>query len=760
MFVNQKLPEEEEVTRLAQMFTEEVDFFTAWRKAIPFILQAVGATSAAILRPTEQGQRLYVEVSYNLSQYAQSVLFNHPIPIEGTLAGKAYRKQQFVIEQMTGETYQKVAQENQILKPLAKEGVAIAPLINDGIVVGVLKLYFEGPPLTNKESLQRLKPLLKALAAEMQHYDSEVAAQDVKLMRHVSQGEWPTPGQSPELSRVLQNIVEVSRKITGAGSTCIFLANWHQRKAIGWAVSGLEGKLVSRMILPLDYSIAGKIILSSQAIALNEHPEQHPDFYSIGMDDQQPQNMCGVPLRGKRRVIGALMASDLPGGITPDILATLYALGEQAVIAIENTQLYKLSQYRLHNLETIQHLQERLLEASSLEEVVQGIIDGILELTEAQNAQVHLYNAYNDTITLAKVQWRSGSSEKPLPIESIVRQVMEELEPVVINNDSQSMLYEDQAGRPWQVQAMAVYPLISKDTTIGAISATYPYAAHRFGEEEQHLLKLLANMAAGAIQTCQAYKKSQEVDKLKDEVIDGISQELRSPLTLFNGYLDLLLEGLFGTLTAEQKHTLELVRSGSDHLLDLLADIMLYSQLEVSSNLILAPIHLPQMAQKVAQEAKLEADGAGCQLLVERPANLPLVNGHERWLRQAFTNLIRNAIKLSPEGSTINIRFQVAPREIVVSVADNGSVIPKEALEHIWERFYRVCKEDNCFDSRGLELAIVKKIVKAHGGRVWAQSEEGKGNTFYFALPRLNAVTAATAKEPIKIEALDEVHSA
>jgi len=724
---------EDEIAQLASDIVKESEFFAAWRKVIPYILRVTGAGSAAILRPVEAGHRMYVDVSYNLSQHAMEVLFNHPISIQGTLAGTSYLSRQIIIEKMSGDRYQKVAEENRIGQPVAAEGVAIVPLVGDGLIMGVLKLYYEEPPLVEKETLERLRPLFKALALALQRNDSEIAESNVRLLRQISQDRWPTPGQSPELSRVLHNIAEVTRQVLKAKSSSIFLANWRKRQAIGWAVSGMDESVVGKLMLPLDYSIAGQIIISGEPMVLTEKPEENDFFFPVG--DRQFDNMCGVPLRGKRRILGALMVDDLPGPCGLETVKTLEALAQQAVMAIENTQLFTLAQYRLHNLETIQGLQKELLGTFSLPKVFEVIAGGLFKLTDAQNVQVHLYHSYDNKIELAYQTWRSGTHGDDLPIESVVWQVVETGEPVIVNSDAESLLYEDRVGRSWQTIAMAVFPLFADGYVIGTVSVTYPYASHHFDEEEQYLLRFMSNFASGSIYRTRMYQQLQEVNQLKDEAIANISHELRSPLSLMSGYLDLMAEGVLGPLTPDQESALKAMRQNADQMTALLSDIMLYSQLKAGPTLKMVPLSLVDLAQQYANNFCEKAEAKKVSIVVEQPESDVKVPGDVRWLRQAFAFLFDNALRYNQEGGTITVQFEKTEREMIVTVQDEGANVPQEAIAHIWDRFYRVRRGDENVSSTGLGLAIVKQIIELHRGRVWAQNDVGWGTRFSFALP-------------------------
>ena len=127
------------------------------------------------------------------------------------------------------------------------------------------------------------------------------------------------------------------------------------------------------------------------------------------------------------------------------------------------------------------------------------------------------------------------------------------------------------------------------------------------------------------------------------------------------------------------------------------------------------------------------------------PAAVPLVRGDRERLGQALLNLLHNAVKFSPAESTVTIRVTPGESEVVVAVEDHGQGIPRSALPRIFERFYKVDRaRTRGAGGTGLGLSISRHIVEAHGGRIWAESEEGRGSTFSFAIPVTGPDLAAT----------------
>ena len=224
-----------------------------------------------------------------------------------------------------------------------------------------------------------------------------------------------------------------------------------------------------------------------------------------------------------------------------------------------------------------------------------------------------------------------------------------------------------------------------------------------------------------------------EVERLKDEMISAVSHEMRTPLTAMLGYGDLLLEN---AVTPEQQQTyLRILYKETERLNELIDNFLdlqrLRSRREPFTCRALA---ITPLLEETA--ALFAAQSQRHHMTVDCPADLPQVRGNDKHLRQVFNNLVSNAVKYSPEGGEVYLGARLENDSIRIMVRDEGIGIPPEAAEMIFERFYRIDNSDRrAVGGTGLGLALVREIITAHGGRVWVESEEGKGSTFFVSLP-------------------------
>jgi len=223
------------------------------------------------------------------------------------------------------------------------------------------------------------------------------------------------------------------------------------------------------------------------------------------------------------------------------------------------------------------------------------------------------------------------------------------------------------------------------------------------------------------------------LNTLKAEFISTVSHELRSPLTPIVGFSELLSAT---TIDADRVRDMgaEILRH-AQRMQRLVDDLLDVSHMEAGRfRLDMVDVDLGQLLERTVTEIARQSDHH--EVAYHSVGALPVIRGDPLRLRQVIDNLLTNAIKYSPEGGQIDVTAFQRGTEVVVAVRDQGIGLPPDKLGRLFEKFYRV---DNALAHRvrgsGLGLAIVKHIIDAHGGRVWVESELGRGSTFTFSLP-------------------------
>jgi len=227
-----------------------------------------------------------------------------------------------------------------------------------------------------------------------------------------------------------------------------------------------------------------------------------------------------------------------------------------------------------------------------------------------------------------------------------------------------------------------------------------------------------------------------EIDEAKTEFVSMVSHELKTPLTSMKEAASLLLEGLAGSLTDRQRRLVEIMDHGIRRLLHTVMELLDLSRIE-SGTIMLdrQPGDMNDAVAAFVEEIRPIADASGVSLRVDyAPSRCEVLMDRNKIL-QVLTNLTHNAIKSSPEGSSVEIRVKNTGGLVVTEIEDHGRGIPEEDLPRIFEKFFQ-SRSTRGHGGMGLGLAISKGIVDAHGGTIYAKSTVGKGSVFAFGLPR------------------------
>ena len=234
-------------------------------------------------------------------------------------------------------------------------------------------------------------------------------------------------------------------------------------------------------------------------------------------------------------------------------------------------------------------------------------------------------------------------------------------------------------------------------------------------------------------------EKLQKLDEMKSEFLANISHELRTPLTSIREGSQLLLDGIPGELTKDQRETLFIISDSSQRLNHLIGNLLDLSRMEadmVSYNL--HPTDLNRLAIRSIEKVKFLADRKNIHMDVDLISDkIKMQEVDSQRMEQVFENLLSNAIKFSPKGAAISIRSQpdAAKTGIHFIVEDTGPGIPEEDLSHIFERFYQgKTQEGRAYVGSGIGLALAKRVVDDHGGTIWAESRFGKGTALHFTV--------------------------
>jgi signal transduction histidine kinase len=336
---------------------------------------------------------------------------------------------------------------------------------------------------------------------------------------------------------------------------------------------------------------------------------------------------------------------------------------------------------------------------------------------------------------------------RPLPLgEGAMGRAAVVHEPVEIADIAAAGAYESRLREALTregFRAVLTVPLLREDRTLGGLTVVRKTPG-LFGPETVDLLRAFATQSTLAIQNAGLFQelaqKSRELESAsrhKSEFLASMSHELRTPLNAIIGFSEVLGERMFGELNDKQAEYIQDILGSGRHLLALINDILDLSKVEAGHlELERAPFDLPATLDGALTLVRERASRRGLTLVLDVDPGLGSVVADERRVRQVILNLLANAVKFTPDGGRVTLRAVPVPGAVETSVQDTGIGIAPEDQEAIFEEFRQVGTDyARKREGTGLGLALARRFVEAHGGRIWVRSAPGQGSTFTFSLP-------------------------
>ncbi len=227
-----------------------------------------------------------------------------------------------------------------------------------------------------------------------------------------------------------------------------------------------------------------------------------------------------------------------------------------------------------------------------------------------------------------------------------------------------------------------------------------------------------------------------EQDRLKSEYVMRVAHDLAGPAGMVTSCLKLVTKGLAGPVSERVLDIVQRAERKGEYLGHLIKDLLSLSRIKAAKDMPKAGVELVEIIDQVFEDLQSRAAEKDVTLARKLPDTLPEVYGNAVAIQELLSNLATNAVKYTHLGGRVEITALNSSHEVLVEVRDDGVGIPADALPHIFEEFYRADNvKAEAVEGTGLGLAIVSHILKAHGGRIWVESDEGKGTTFAFTLP-------------------------
>jgi signal transduction histidine kinase len=438
----------------------------------------------------------------------------------------------------------------------------------------------------------------------------------------------------------------------------------------------------------------------------------------------------------------------------------LKTFADQAVIAIENVRLFQELQARtgelarsVEELKALGEVGQAVSSTLDLETVLTTVVSRAVQLSGTDGGVIYEYDEATQEFhprAAHRMEEELVQAIRAAPIrfgEGVTGQAAATRAPAQVAD----ILDERQLGATRVRSALArlgyrsalAVPLLLEQRIIGTLTV-WRREVGSFPEEVVNLLQTFATQSVLAIQNARLFReiedKSRQLEaasRHKSEFLANMSHELRTPLNAIIGFSEVLLERMFGEVNEKQVEYLEDILSSGKHLLSLINEILDLSKVEAGRmELEVSTFDLPETLENALTLVRERATRRGIALDLKVDEHLGPFLGDERKIRQVLLNLLSNAVKFTPEGGRVGVAAALADGAVRIAVSDSGIGIAPDDQAAIFEEFRQVGTDAaQKSEGTGLGLTLAKKFVDLHGGKIWVESELGKGSTFTFTLP-------------------------
>jgi len=515
-------------------------------------------------------------------------------------------------------------------------------------------------------------------------------------------------GASLDIGRMLhRTLAEVTAAIGGEMGV-VFLADSEvghiaPKAMVNWSGDGDEG--IPLALLPSAWQLGQ----ADSLLVLNDLQAERVEAWVETLTGPSMRSLMAAPLVANGAFMGLLaVACSHPDAFNPTHVRLFSTVLSQIATAIGNAEVYRLITQQAQELgQMLRHQQE---ESTKSQSILTSIADGVV--VNGADGQTILVNPAAERI---------------------------------LGTPGEQLL-----GRDFTV-LFSVFGEQGKDEAVAAMEALLSASASDVHKPYKMILEIdnrviHAHLSPvrtqrddflGVVTILRDVTKEVEADRAKSEFVSNVSHELRTPMTAIKGYTDLLYAGAVGPINDDQQRFLGIIRNNADRLTALINDLLDISRVETGRvRFEPRPVQIGDVIADVVNALAVPAEAKQQTLTYEVVGGLPEIMGDRDRLNQVITNLVANAIHYTPEGGEIEVRSYPVEGAVRVDVRDTGIGIAPDDLGHIFERFYRA--DDPLVQEAagtGLGLSIVKMFVEMHGGRVWVESEVGKGSTFTIILP-------------------------
>ena len=653
------------------------------------------------------------------------------------------------------------------LKELVDQGSGLRsyagiPLSSRGRTIGALNVMNFRPRQLRDEGVRDLSRWgrMVATVVENDRLRAELADSRQRLRERVKEIRllYDVTGQALAAPDIGAFLFFVARRLPASmqheRASAVITCSVGERSYLAWS-EDLEGAQAEKLRVLPGTGALGERVAGGEADV--EYELDEAGLLETGLD---VRSRIAVPIAIDDDVVGSVCVCYLNHDwrFLAEEKQLLYGISEQIAQFIARDEMERESRQRTQEISSLFEVSKALAAVVDLENLLPVIEDtlretlrpaeaGALLLFDEGTGMLRVESAFGyDSGPLRKVSLQVGESISGMVFESGVPGVWATPEESAsgmanMSEHNRDLFRQASGGLDYPHSAIGV-PLVYREGKIGVVTLETLRSKNGLSVSDLPFLQALAELIVinvdkiWLLEQSERTKAMEEANRLKSELIAALAHDMRTPLASIKGYASaMLLDDVEWDDEVGSEH-LRIINEEANELQTMIQDLLESSIIDAGLMQIQKePVLLPRLVEQIVGEMTRRT--ARHRFVTSFGRDFPIVDADPRRIRQVLRNLLDNAVRYAPDGGLVVVRGQVRGGEVIVSVADEGIGLAPEHLNRLFEKFFRLKSPlGQQVRGSGLGLPISRTIVESHGGRIWAESELGKGTTIYFSLPK------------------------
>ncbi|MDO8725944.1 MAG: GAF domain-containing protein [Candidatus Methanoperedens sp.] len=732
---------------VAKSVSQSLDMDEMLNSTLLNVLQIMGAEGGGINLTEDDGTILHLKAHKGLSQKFVDAV--KTIKIDFGASGRAVKMRIPVALDISRYPEGSLIP---LLREIGVISIASTPILFKDKILGTINIHYMHPHTLSQDELDLFASIGNELGVAVENLNlfSELARHDRTLEALYTIDR--VISQTLDMEIIFRDALSKTLDVTKTEGGGIYILEPDGKTLSLKKHQGISPELAQAFsTIMVGKGVSGMAVSSGKTVILDVRKYPDPEQLSLLVKDGI-LSIISTPLVAKGKAVGALTIINRRfRSFSQEDLDLLDSIGSQIGGAVENAMLYGELERHHRMLNTLYSIESVVSRSLNLEEIFNTALLKALEVTDTEAGT--LYSVDGDILRLEACEGLCPEFKKEAVIRNVgdgIPGMAAQLKKAISMDISE---FPSPPLLPYMTKEGLVSfigtPLLSKGKVVGAL-ALGSKKKRIFTQDDLDLLLSIGNVIGIAVENAVLYSKSKEnleklqkayeelqtLDKMKDEFMSNVSHELKTPLISIKGYGELLYDEKLGGRLDEQKKSLEAIIRNADRLTRLINSILFITRFQTGKiEFRSEPIQVDEIVQICVEDLKNPMDRK--RIIFEKEVSgVSRLRGDKDRFVEVISNLLDNAIKFTRVGGKIVIKAWNQAENVHITVTDNGIGIPENIIPKLFTRFYQVdASTSRKYGGTGLGLYITKTIVDASGGKIWIESEVGKGTTVHLLIP-------------------------